>query len=181
MSGLSFLRKKQPDVKAQVRASQRDIARGNKDLEREAGALHAEEQKLVGEIKQAANRGDMASAKLLARQLVRLRTHKARLRTTGAQLRGVSASLTVRARRQLAVPLAGAVGKCSFPGVCSALLLLHVPSPMPTPSHPRRRPPRARSARRWPRWGARWPLWAPPLTCRPHSTTWQRLRARVPG
>lgn len=116
MSGLSFLRKKQPDVKAQVRASQRDIARGNKDLEREAGALHAEEQKLVGEIKQAANRGDMASAKLLARQLVRLRAHKARLRTTGAQLRGVSASLTVRARRQLAVPPGGRCGEVLIAG-----------------------------------------------------------------
>ena len=59
--------------------------------------VRADETKLVAEIKRAAARGDTANARLLAKQLLRLRGSEARLRTGQSQLKSVQTTLTTAA------------------------------------------------------------------------------------
>lgn len=79
-----------------VRGSQRELRSGGRALDRELLALRREEAKLVTDIKAAAKRGDQASAKVLARSLVRLRAQITKLQASAANLRGVATNLTVR-------------------------------------------------------------------------------------
>ena len=66
------------------------------DLERELLSADREEQKLVKEIRAAAARGNEASARVLAKSLVRLRAQKAKLHAGVLQMRGVRSTLAVR-------------------------------------------------------------------------------------
>lgn len=88
---------KKPDVKEVVRGSQRELRSGGRALDRELLALRREEAKLVTDIKAAAKRGDQASAKVLARSLVRLRAQITKLQASAANLRGVATNLTTAA------------------------------------------------------------------------------------
>jgi division protein CdvB (Snf7/Vps24/ESCRT-III family) len=67
------------------------------DIEREIGGLKREEATLTADIKAAAKRGDTATARLLAQQLVRLRGTQTRLRTGQAQLRGAGTACAAAA------------------------------------------------------------------------------------
>eukprot|EP00899_Mesostigma_viride_P010317 jgi/Mesvir1/19287/Mv10362-RA.1 len=80
---------KKPDVKAQVRESKREISQGVRALDREVMQLQREEEKLIAEIKRAAKQGNQDAAKILAKQLVRLRAQQTKMRNSQAQLRGV--------------------------------------------------------------------------------------------
>ncbi|KXZ41721.1 hypothetical protein GPECTOR_306g836 [Gonium pectorale] len=88
---------KKPDVKEQVRESQRELRKGTRDIDREVLALRREEEKLVREIKAAAKAGNTPGARALAKSLVRLRGQVAKLQGSSAQLRGVGAQMTTAA------------------------------------------------------------------------------------
>ncbi|KAK9820266.1 hypothetical protein WJX72_008298 [[Myrmecia] bisecta] len=92
MSGLKLFAKK-PTVKEQVRASQRELGHGVRDLERELVSLKREEAKLIKEIKAAANAGNQQGARVLAKSLVRLRAQQTKLHASMAQMRGVKTSI----------------------------------------------------------------------------------------
>ncbi|KAK9826201.1 hypothetical protein WJX81_007153 [Elliptochloris bilobata] len=94
---MNELFKKKPTVKEQVRASQRDIGRNVRDLERELLSVDREEAKLVKEIKSAAAKGNVASARTLAKSLVRLRGQKAKLHAGILQMRGVRSAIATTA------------------------------------------------------------------------------------
>ena len=67
------------------------------DLERELLSVDREEAKLVKEIKAAAAKGNVSSARVLAKSLVRLRGQKAKLHAGILQMRGVRSTIAVRA------------------------------------------------------------------------------------
>ncbi|KAL6781059.1 VPS2B [Auxenochlorella protothecoides x Auxenochlorella symbiontica] len=96
MSALKGLFKK-PDPRAQLRTSQREVTHNVRDIEREVLALRREEAKTLKDIKAAARSGNMAGAKILAQQLVRLRGHMAKMQTQAANLRGVNISMATAA------------------------------------------------------------------------------------
>lgn len=89
MSGLF----KKPTPREQLRESQRSIGHNVRDLERELAVLKREEAKLVKEIKDAAAKGNVAGAKILAKNLVRIRNQQTKLLSAMAGLRGVSVSM----------------------------------------------------------------------------------------
>ncbi|KAK9918465.1 hypothetical protein WJX75_004255 [Coccomyxa subellipsoidea] len=84
---------KKPTVKEQVRASQREITGGVRDLDRELLGIDREEKKLIKEIKEAARNGNEKGARALAKSLVRLRGQRTKVLASSAQLRGVRASI----------------------------------------------------------------------------------------
>lgn len=97
MSALGKLFKKEPTPREVARSSQRDINRNSRDIEREIASLKREEQKLVKEIKAAANQGNQQGTRILAQQLVRLRGQITKMYTHQAQLKGVGLSVTTAA------------------------------------------------------------------------------------
>ncbi|KAL4431015.1 hypothetical protein ABPG75_006271 [Micractinium tetrahymenae] len=111
MSALGRLFKKEPTPKELARSTQRDIGRNVRDLDREIASLQRDEQKLIKEIKAAARQGNQAGTRILAQQLVRLRSHITKLRTTQAQLRGVGLSVTTAATTSTVGTSLGTAGK----------------------------------------------------------------------
>lgn len=88
---------KKPTVREQVKSSQRIIGANVRDLERELATLKRQEQQVVRDIKAAASKNNEVGAKVLAKQLVRLRAQQTKLLTAIASLRGVSTSVVVSA------------------------------------------------------------------------------------
>ncbi|GLI62606.1 hypothetical protein VaNZ11_005149 [Volvox africanus] len=88
---------RKPDVKEQVRESQRELRKGTRDVDREILALRREEEKLIREIKAAAKAGNTTGARVLAKSLVRLRGQISKLQSSSAHLRGVSTQITTAA------------------------------------------------------------------------------------
>lgn len=88
---------KKPTVREQVKSSQRIIGANVRDLERELATLKRQEQQVVRDIKAAASKNNEVGAKVLAKQLVRLRAQQTKLLTAIASLRGVSTSVVTAA------------------------------------------------------------------------------------
>ncbi|GFR49965.1 hypothetical protein Agub_g12103 [Astrephomene gubernaculifera] len=88
---------KKPDVKEQVRESQRELRKGTRDVDREVLALRREEERLIRDIKAAARAGNTPATRVLAKSLVRLRGQIAQLQGSAAHLRGVGMQMTTAA------------------------------------------------------------------------------------
>lgn len=105
---LKFLGVAQPDPKELVRKWQQQLRTEQRGLERQIREIQFEEKKIQKVIKEAAKRGDMASVKHLAKEIVQSRKAVARIYTSKAQMMSVGTALT----SQLAmVKVAGTLGK----------------------------------------------------------------------
>ncbi|CAI5978637.1 unnamed protein product, partial [Closterium sp. NIES-65] len=89
-----------------LRQGKKDVAQAARGLEREVANLQAEEKKLLVEIKKTAKTGNQAAARVLARELVRVRGQIAKLHKSKAQIRGISTHAQVA---QANVSVAGAM------------------------------------------------------------------------
>eukprot|EP00270_Netrium_digitus_P020244 TRINITY_DN8271_c0_g2_i1.p1 TRINITY_DN8271_c0_g2~~TRINITY_DN8271_c0_g2_i1.p1 ORF type:complete len:208 (-),score=56.43 TRINITY_DN8271_c0_g2_i1:285-908(-) len=97
---------RQKDPREVSRTARNEMGRATRGVEREVQKLQAEEKKLMAEIKRTAKAGDTASARLLAKELVRLRGQIARMNGATATMKG----LATRAQTaQGTAALAGAV------------------------------------------------------------------------
>lgn len=67
--------------------------KGIREIETELRKLEREETKLIGDMKKAAKENNSATAKVLAKSLVRLRQNKTRMQESVAQLTGVNAGM----------------------------------------------------------------------------------------
>mmetsp|Transcript_434 Transcript_434/g.765 ORF Transcript_434/g.765 Transcript_434/m.765 type:complete len:222 (+) Transcript_434:333-998(+) len=81
------------DPKEQVRKWQATLRAEGRGIERQIREIEREEKKVAMSIKECAKRNDIASAKTLARELVRSRRTTTRLGTNKAQLNSVSMKL----------------------------------------------------------------------------------------
>ncbi|KAG1677803.1 hypothetical protein FOA52_008567 [Chlamydomonas sp. UWO 241] len=99
---------KQPDPKELVRKWQQDLRKEQRGLDRQIRDIQFEEKKVQKAIKDAAKRGDMDSAKYLAKQIVQSRKAITRLYTNKAQMVSLGTSLT---EQMAMVKVAGAMGR----------------------------------------------------------------------
>ena len=67
----------------------------NLELEREVAALKREEQKTIQQIKVASKQGNDATARILAKSLIRIRQQMTKLTAGSAQLKGISTQMMV--------------------------------------------------------------------------------------
>merc|ERR1719218_148527 len=77
----------------QMRAHKRAINRSIRELDRERQNLQNAEAKTIREIKQAAQKGQIASVKTMAKDLVRTRKHMSKFYAMKSQLQGVQLRL----------------------------------------------------------------------------------------
>jgi charged multivesicular body protein 2A len=77
----------------QMRAHKRAINRSIRELDRERQNLQNQEAKAIREIKQAAQKGQIASVKTMAKDLVRTRKHMSKFYAMRSQLQGVQLRL----------------------------------------------------------------------------------------
>lgn len=80
-------------LKEQLRENKREINRAVRKLDRERTNLQLQEKKLVIEIKKMAKQGQIASVKIMAKDLVRTRQHITKFYTMRSQLQAVSLRL----------------------------------------------------------------------------------------
>lgn len=85
---------KPPDPKELVRKWQSDIRKGQRDLERQIRDNSRLEKIAQKQIREAAKRNDMASAKVLAKELVHTRRVTTRLWTNKAHMMSMNSQLT---------------------------------------------------------------------------------------
>ncbi|KAK9799789.1 hypothetical protein WJX73_008465 [Symbiochloris irregularis] len=99
---------KPPDPKELVRKWQTDLRKEQRTLERTIREIERSEKNAKKMVTESAKRGDMASAKVLAKELVRTRKEVTRMYTNKAQLLSMNIQLT----EQLAmVRVAGTLSK----------------------------------------------------------------------
>lgn len=104
-----FTHKSKPTTKEVLKDSKRDISGALRGIEREVASLQAEEKKLVLEIKRAAKVGNQASTRVLAKEVVRIRSQITKLQSSSTHLRGISAKAqTAHANMSVAHAMAGA-------------------------------------------------------------------------
>ncbi|KDO31227.1 hypothetical protein SPRG_03845 [Saprolegnia parasitica CBS 223.65] len=77
-------------LKEQLRENKREINRAIRDLDRERTNLQMAEKKLIIEIKKMAKENQIASVKIMAKDLVRTRQHITKFYTMRSQLQAVS-------------------------------------------------------------------------------------------
>lgn len=87
---------KKKTLKEQLRENKREINRAIRELDRERTNLQMQEKKLIIEIKKMAKEGQIASVKIMAKDLVRTRQHVTKFYTMRSQLQAVSLRLEVR-------------------------------------------------------------------------------------
>ncbi|KAI9907053.1 hypothetical protein PsorP6_016155 [Peronosclerospora sorghi] len=80
-------------LKEQLRENKREINRAVRQLDRERTNLQLQEKKLILEIKKMAKQGQVASVKIMAKDLVRTRQHITKFYTMRSQLQAVSLRL----------------------------------------------------------------------------------------
>ncbi|CAI5742369.1 unnamed protein product [Hyaloperonospora brassicae] len=80
-------------LKEQLRENKREINRAVRQLDRERTNLQLQEKKLIIEIKKMAKQGQIASVKIMAKDLVRTRQHVTKFYTMRSQLQAVSLRL----------------------------------------------------------------------------------------
>jgi len=108
---MSFLfGQKKKDPKEVMRENQRALKKTEREIEREGMQMKRQEQQILNDIKKAAKEGNMAVAKTLAKQLVRVREHSTRTTVMKAQVKGVGASMSVAASQGKMVESMGAAG-----------------------------------------------------------------------
>lgn len=84
---------KKKTLKEQLRENKREINRAIRELDRERTNLQMQEKKLIIEIKKMAKEGQIASVKIMAKDLVRTRQHVTKFYTMRSQLQAVSLRL----------------------------------------------------------------------------------------
>ncbi|KAF0692978.1 Aste57867_16024 [Aphanomyces stellatus] len=77
-------------LKEQLRENKREINRAIRDLDRERTSLQMSEKKLIIEIKKMAKENQIASVKIMAKDLVRTRQHITKFYTMRSQLQAVA-------------------------------------------------------------------------------------------
>uniref|UniRef100_A0AAV1TG19 Charged multivesicular body protein 2a n=1 Tax=Peronospora matthiolae TaxID=2874970 RepID=A0AAV1TG19_9STRA len=80
-------------LREQLRENKREINRAVRQLDRERTNLQLQEKKLILEIKKMAKEGQIASVKIMAKDLVRTRQHVTKFYTMRSQLQAVSLRL----------------------------------------------------------------------------------------
>ncbi|CEM21942.1 unnamed protein product [Vitrella brassicaformis CCMP3155] len=92
----------------QLRSNKRQINRSIRELDRERMQLENGEKKLIGDIKTMANKGQMSSVKIMARDLVRTRKYKAKFYEMRSQLQAVNLRLqTVKSTQAMTESMKG--------------------------------------------------------------------------
>lgn len=90
-------------VQERLRKNQRALEKTQRELARESQKLQAQEKRLVSDIKKLAKQGQLASAKVQAKDLVRTRSYVAKFDLMRAQLQAISLRIqTVRSNQQMA-------------------------------------------------------------------------------
>ena len=92
-----FSRKPPPTAKEVSKGVKKDVKRSQRDIEREISSLEREEKNLIVEIKKSAQRGNDASTKVLAKQLVGLRKQRERMISSKAHIGAVGMRATAMA------------------------------------------------------------------------------------
>lgn len=106
---MNLFPKKPTSTKEVLRETKRELNSATRGVEREISALQLEEKKLLAEIKRTAKSGNEAAAKVLARQLVRLRQQITKLQGSRAQLRGIGThTQAMHAQASMATGMKGA-------------------------------------------------------------------------
>lgn len=86
--------KKKKDQKQVVREQKRKIGKSQRELDREIRQLDQQERKVQAECKVLAKKGQMDSAKILAKEIIRIRQQKAKLYQARGHLTGASTRVT---------------------------------------------------------------------------------------
>ena len=95
----------------QMRAHKRQITRAVRELDRERSKLQLQEKKLITEIKKLARQGQEGSVRILARDLVRVRSNVTKFYNMKSQLQAVEMRLqTIKSTHAMSEALKG-VGK----------------------------------------------------------------------
>ncbi|KAI8929772.1 chromatin modifying protein 2B protein [Entophlyctis helioformis] len=101
---------KAPDPKEELRKQQRALKAETRSLDRDRASLARQQTQLEADIQRAAKQGNMAQAKTLARQLVRLREQQSKNVAVKAHISGIA----VRAQtNQSQIAVAAALGGAS--------------------------------------------------------------------
>lgn len=96
---LNFFSKK-PDPKEVLRQETRNLKRNEREIERERLGLQRQEQKLIADIKKAAKEGQTATAKTLAKQLVRTRGALERMGAMKGQVQSAAVQMKLSNTQQ---------------------------------------------------------------------------------
>ncbi len=108
---MSSLFGKKVPVRDQLRQHKRNIDRAVRDIERERIKFKNQETQIMNEIKQLAKKNQMASCKIMAKDLVRTRAFAERMLKMKASLQTIGLRLqTLKSSEQLTATMAG-VGK----------------------------------------------------------------------
>eukprot|EP00397_Hematodinium_sp_SG-2012_P047164 GEMP01053525.1.p1 GENE.GEMP01053525.1~~GEMP01053525.1.p1 ORF type:complete len:240 (+),score=43.68 GEMP01053525.1:93-722(+) len=95
-------------LQEQMRINKRAINKGIRELDRERNQLAMQEKKLIAEIKTMAKKGQMASTKILAKDLVRTRRYQQKFMEMRCQLQGVNLRLqTMKSTESMAGAMKG--------------------------------------------------------------------------
>lgn len=70
---------KKVSARDQAKATKKQLRHGQRDIEREKRKLEREEKKVQAQIKAAAKKGDMTAARMMAKELVRIRNAKTKM------------------------------------------------------------------------------------------------------
>jgi charged multivesicular body protein 2A len=89
-----------------LRKNQRALEKTQRELARETTKLQAQEKKLVSEIKKSAKAGQIASAKIQARDLIRTKSYITKFNSMKAQLQAILLRIQlVRSNQQMATSM----------------------------------------------------------------------------
>lgn len=89
-----------------LRKNQRALEKTQRELTRETAKLQQQEKKLVGEIKKSAKLGQIASAKIQAKDLIRTKNYIDKFNLMKAQLQAISLRIqSVRSNQQMAASM----------------------------------------------------------------------------
>jgi len=92
----------------QLRQSKRQINRGIREIDRERVKIESQEKKVIAEIKKLAKQGQLPSAKVLAKDLVRMRNQVTKMYAMRSQLQSVEMQLqTMKSTAVLGTSLEG--------------------------------------------------------------------------
>ena len=101
----------------QLRQSKRQITRGIREIDRERVKIESQQKKLIAEIKKLAKQGQVPSAKVLAKDLVRMRNQVTKMYAMRSQLQSVE--------MQMATMKTSAVLGESLQGVTRAMVAMN--------------------------------------------------------
>ena len=89
-----------------LRKNQRALEKTQRELTRETAKLQQQEKKLIGEIKKSAKLGQLASAKIQAKDLIRTKSYINKFNSMKAQLQAISLRIqSVRSNQQMATSM----------------------------------------------------------------------------